>query len=136
MTAAIERRRATGATNEPMGYVRKPIDEVATKFGGVVRLIRKDLGITAFGVQVFELPPNGRAPRHDESSTGQEELYVGLDGSGWIDVEGERVDFGPRTLVRVDAGTTRQAIAAHRGLTYLCVGGRPGDAYESTQKFT
>jgi hypothetical protein len=119
-----------------MGYVTKPIEEVASKFDGVVRLVRKDLAITAFGVQIFELPPNRRAPRHDESSTGQQELYVGLDGSGWIDVEGRRIDFGPRILVRVDAGTTRQAIAGSQGLTYLCVGGRPGAAYEPTQKFS
>jgi hypothetical protein len=29
-----------------MSYVRKSIDELSTRYGGVVRLARKDLGIT------------------------------------------------------------------------------------------
>lgn len=117
-------------------YVKKRVEEVTGRFGGVVRLVRRDLGITAFGVQVFELPPNGRGPRHDESSTGQEELYVHLAGFGWIDVEGEWVGFGPGVLVRVSPGTTRQPIAGSHGLTYLCVGGRPRAAYEPLDKFS
>ena len=49
-----------------MSYVRKTIDELTAQFGGVVRLVRKDLGITAFGCQIFELPANAAAPRHNE----------------------------------------------------------------------
>lgn len=64
-----------------MSYARKSIDELSTRYGGVVRLARRDLGIRAFGCQVFELPPNVGGPRHSESGTGQQELYVNLGGS-------------------------------------------------------
>jgi hypothetical protein len=64
-----------------------------------VKLVRKGLGITAFGAQVLELPPNAEGPRHDESATGQQELYVNLGGSGWMAVDGELVEPGRRTLI-------------------------------------
>ena len=98
-----------------MSYVRKSIDELSTRYGGVVRLARRDLGITAFGCQVFERPPNAGGPRHSESGTGQQELYVNLGGSGWIDVDGARVEFGPRTMIHVTTESVRQPVS---GLSY------------------
>jgi hypothetical protein len=48
-----------------MSYVRRTIDEMTTRFGGAIKLARTDLGITAFGCQIFELPPpeSMRLPR-------------------------------------------------------------------------
>jgi hypothetical protein len=80
-----------------------------------VRLARRDLGITAFGCQVFELPPNVGGPRHSESGTGQQELYVNLGGSGWIDVDGDRVEFGPRTMIHVTPESVRQPASGAHG---------------------
>jgi hypothetical protein len=77
-----------------MGYARKNPDDVASRFVGVVKLVRNDLGSTAFGAQVLELRPNAEGPRHDQSATGQQEFYVNLDGSGWIAVDGELAEPG------------------------------------------
>jgi hypothetical protein len=118
-----------------VSYIRKTIDELTPRFDGVVRLARKDLGITAFGCQVFELPPNAAAPRHSESATGQQELYVNLDGRGWIEIDGHDVEFGQRTLIHVAPEATRQPCAGADGLTYLCVGGVPETTFRPNIKF-
>ena len=118
-----------------MTYVRKTIDELTPRFGGVVRLARKDLGITAFGCQVFELPPNVAAHRHSESASGQQEMYVNLAGRGRIEVDGEDVEFGPRTLIHVAPEAVRQPRAGTDGLTYLCVGASPEPTFRPNNKF-
>ncbi len=118
-----------------MSHIRKTIDELTPRFDGVVRLARKDLGITAFGCQVFELPPGAAAHRHSESATGQQELYVNLDGCGWIEIDGQEVEFGPRTLIHVAPEATRQPRAAADGLTYLCVGAAPETTFRPNMKF-
>jgi quercetin dioxygenase-like cupin family protein len=118
----------------PASYVRRAFDEMPSRFGGVAKLVRADLGLTAFGVQAFDFPPDARGPEHDESSTGQEELYVGLAGGGWIVVEDEPVEIGPRVAVVVRAGTRRRTVAGPAGLSLLCVGGVPG-AYRPVERF-
>lgn len=118
-----------------MSYIRKTIDELTPQFDGVVRLARKDLGITAFGCQVFELPPYAAAHRHSESATGQQELYVNLGGHGWIEIDGQDVDFGPRTLIHVTPEATRQTRAGAARLTYLCVGAAPERTFRPNIKF-
>ncbi|HVS29311.1 MAG TPA: hypothetical protein VHE14_07140, partial [Solirubrobacteraceae bacterium] len=82
-----------------MPYTRKTFDEMETKFGGAMKMLRAEMGISSFGVQVIELPPSLEGPEHDESQTGQEELYVGLAGGGWLEVEGERVELAPRVAI-------------------------------------
>jgi hypothetical protein len=118
-----------------VSYTRKSIDELSALYGGVVRLARKDLGITAFGCQVFELPSNTAAPRHSESSSGQQELYVNLDGSGWIDIDEERVEFGPRVMIYVTPDSVRQPMAGPDGLVYLCVGASAEAKYRPGGRF-
>ena len=44
--------------------------------GGVVRFVRRELGVEAFGVNWFELPPDAEGPSTTRSTTGQEEVNV------------------------------------------------------------
>jgi hypothetical protein len=85
--------------------------------------------ITAFGAQILELPPEGRALEHDHTEDGQEELYLGLEGSGCLEVDGTPVPFGPRTAIFVKPTAMRQMVAGEQGLVWLCVGAEPG-AYD------
>jgi quercetin dioxygenase-like cupin family protein len=119
-----------------MPHRRLRFDDASTIFNGAVKLLRRDLGISAFGIQVFDLPPGGRGIEHDESSTGQEEVYVGLAGAGWIDVDGEQAPLEPRTAIAIPAGTRRRVHAGDEGLSFLCVGGVPGAAYEPMARFS
>jgi len=113
-------------------YTAKRIDEMEAGFGGGFVKARAELGVTAFGFQVIQMPPNYTDyPEHDHAETGQEEVYLAIEGSGWIDVEGERVDLDTNTFVRVGAAAKRKVHAGPEGLRMLVIGGAPGKAYEA-----
>jgi uncharacterized cupin superfamily protein len=111
------------------GYTAAALDEMPTLWDGFAMLVRAGLGITAFGANVMNLPPDYTTTSHDESSTGQEELYVALAGAGTVDVDGARVPLDPDHLVRVDAATARALSSGPEGLRVLVIGGVPGGAY-------
>ena len=112
------------------GYCAKSIDELPELWDGFARLVRAGLGISAFGAQIMQLPPDYTTKSHDEADTGQQELYVALDGSGAVVIGDERLPLDPEHLVRVDAGTGRVLTSGPDGLRVLCIGGVPGRAYE------
>jgi mannose-6-phosphate isomerase-like protein (cupin superfamily) len=102
-------------------------------FGGGFVKARAELGVTSFGMQIIRMPPEyGDYPEHDHAEDGQEEVYVALGGSGWIDIDGERVDFDKDTLVRVASGTKRKVHPGPGGLQMLVLGGCPGEAYKAS----
>jgi mannose-6-phosphate isomerase-like protein (cupin superfamily) len=110
-------------------YASKAVDELPGLWDGFALLVRAGLGISAFGANIMVLPPDYTTEPHDESDTGQQELYVALAGSGTVDVDGARLTLDPDHLVRVDAGTARTLSSGPGGLRILCVGGVPGAAY-------
>jgi mannose-6-phosphate isomerase-like protein (cupin superfamily) len=112
------------------GYSAKSIDELPTLWEGFAKLVRTGLEITAFGANIMDLPPDYSTTSHDESESGQEELYVALSGSGSVDVGGIGLQLDAEHLVRVDAGTTRTLSSGADGLRVLCIGGVPGGVYE------
>ncbi len=112
-------------------YTAKRIDDMQAAYGGGFVKARAELGVTSFGVQVIRLPPdNDSYPEHDHSEDGQEEVYVPLKGSGWIEIEGERVELDPSVLVRVGPGVKRKLFSGSDGLAVLALGGAPGEAYK------
>src|SRR5919199_3500569 len=112
-------------------YTAKRIDEMDAGFGGAFKRVRAELGVESFGVQVLDLPPNlEQFPEHDHSASGQEEVYVTMRGTGWIDVDGERVDLDPETIIRVGPQTRRKIYTGDEGMRILALGGVPGAAYE------
>src|ERR1700761_9564157 len=97
-------------------YTAKRIKDMQAGVGGGFVKARAELGVTAFGMQVIQLPLDyGDYPEHDHADSGQEEVYAVLAGSGWIDVEGERVEIDPETLIRVGAETIRKVHAGPQG---------------------
>src|SRR5271166_1516703 len=113
------------------GYTVKRIDEMESAFGGGMLLARAALGVSSFGMQIEEFPPNfDQYPEHSHSEDGQEEVYVVLAGSGEIDIEGERTPIDPETIVRVGAGTSRRIFAGPQGARILALGGVPRAVYE------
>jgi mannose-6-phosphate isomerase-like protein (cupin superfamily) len=111
-------------------YAVRRIDDMEAIVQGSFKRARAELGITSFGLQVIDMPPNiDGYPEHDHSQDGQEEVYVAMRGSGEIDIEGERFPLDPDTMVRVSAGTKRKLYPGDEGLRVLAVGGVPGAAY-------
>jgi mannose-6-phosphate isomerase-like protein (cupin superfamily) len=100
-------------------------------FGGGFVKARAELGVSAFGVQVIKLPPDTDSyPEHDHVEDGQEEVYIALEGSGWIEVAGERVELDPSVFVRVGPEAKRKLFSGPEGLSVLALGGAPGEPYK------
>lgn len=106
------------------------IDDLPDAIHGHVHLVRTGLGISAFGVNAIDLLAGVRSPEHDETESGQEELYVALSGDGVVVVEGERFPLDPQHVTRVSPVAKRYMEGGPDGLRALCIGGTPGHAYE------
>jgi mannose-6-phosphate isomerase-like protein (cupin superfamily) len=102
--------------------------------GGAVHFVRRELGVEAFGINWFEIPPNGEGFEHDETETQQEEVNVIVAGSGVYRIEGEDVPVTVGSFLRFDPGTTRQPVAGPDGMTMIGVGARRG-SYEPRGPF-
>ena len=72
--------------------------------------VREPLGIHAFGVNAFTPNEEGTLINdHDESGSGQEELYIVLEGNATFEVDGETFDAPAGTLVSVPPESKRKA---------------------------
>jgi hypothetical protein len=91
--------------------------------------VRERLGIHAFGINAYTPGEDGTLiGDHDESGSGQEELYIVLDGQATFEIDGETVNAPAGTFVAVPPESRRKA----RGDgTVLAVGATPGEAYEA-----
>jgi mannose-6-phosphate isomerase-like protein (cupin superfamily) len=106
------------------------IDQLPALFDGVIKLARSALDIRAFGAQVIDLPPSYTTDSHDETATGQEELYVALSGDGAVDVsEWGSLALEPGRLVVVPPSCARTLRSGDAGVRVLVIGGTPGQAY-------
>jgi mannose-6-phosphate isomerase-like protein (cupin superfamily) len=109
----------------------KRIDEMDTAFGGGMRLARAALGVSSFGIQVEEFPPDfDQYPEHSHAEDGQEEVYVVLRGSAEIEIDGQRIPLDTETIVRVGPGARRRIIPGPQGVRILALGAVPGGVYE------
>jgi len=113
-------------------YSAKRIDDMEAGYGGGFVKARAELGVTSFGMQVIQMPPNVTEgyPEHDHEEDGQEEVYAVMRGSGTMRVGGEEIALEPDVLVRVGPGERRTVVSGSEGLRLLVIGGVPGQAYE------
>jgi uncharacterized cupin superfamily protein len=122
-----------------MGYSVVNADEVERSGrNGQVRFIRRVLGVEAFGINLFELPPNEPGHEHDEADSRQEEVSFVVRGSGiWLVSTGDdKVEVPVRegSFVRFDPDTVRAPVAGPDGMTFVSVGAKPG-SYEARGPF-
>jgi hypothetical protein len=90
--------------------------------------VREHLGIHAFGVNAYTPGEDGRLiGEHDESGSGQEELYIVVDGDATFEIDGETIEAPAGTLVYVRPESRRLATGTG---TVLAVGATPGEAYQ------
>lgn len=84
--------------------------------------LRRELSVTAFGLNLIILEPRQRGRIHAHER--QEEVYLVLEGTLTLGVEGEEHELGRGQLVKVAASVRRQLI--NRGverLVLLAIGG-------------
>ena len=118
-----------------MGYSVVRVEELEPAGpGGAVRFVRRELGVEAFGINWFELPPGREGHEHDERESGQEEVNVIVAGSGVYRVDGEEIPCAQGTIFRFDPETTRQPVAGPDGLTMVAIGARRG-SYDAQGPF-
>lgn len=109
--------------------------------GFTFRRAGAELGVTAFGFSIIEMPANTRDyPAHDHSSEGpgnppahqlgQEEVYIALRGSADVEVDGRRYPLERGHVMRVGPAGRRKILPGPEGVRLLVVGGTPGRAYD------
>jgi uncharacterized cupin superfamily protein len=87
------------------GYAVANVDGLGEGFG--FRKVRRELGVTAFGVNALVLPPGYETGRHYHEE--QEELYFVHQGRVEITLGDDSAhELGPGGLARVDAATVRR----------------------------
>ena len=91
------------------------------------RKIRKELGVTAFGVNAIVLPPSYSTGSHYHDE--QEELYFLHSGQIAIEFgDGSKHELEPGGLAWVDASTVRKLhnLSESEDAVYVIVGGKDG----------
>jgi tetratricopeptide (TPR) repeat protein len=109
------------------------VEKIHAGGAGWWRPIRRTLGITAFGINAYTAVDAGDPliETHDETSFGagrHEELYLVLSGRATFTVAGHELDAPAGSLLLVEAGTERGAIAASSNTTVLVTGGKSAAA--------
>jgi mannose-6-phosphate isomerase-like protein (cupin superfamily) len=124
------------AADAQRGYAVARLDEIEALADGRChyRPVRHQFGITSFGVTAWVGAAAGDAIIHefDEDSEPAEELFFVVSGRAVFELEDERVEASPGTLVFTRRGTRRTAVAAEPATTILVIDGSPGKAYDAT----
>jgi uncharacterized cupin superfamily protein len=93
--------------------------------------VRHHFGITAFGINaVSKDAGNVLVPEHDETASGQQEIFFVHEGEAVATLDGEELRAPAGTFVAVEPGTRRKFEAAASPTTIVVVGSCPGRAYE------
>jgi quercetin dioxygenase-like cupin family protein len=109
----------------------KRTDEFEPTFHGGMLKARAGLGVSSFGMQVLRFPPHAtRYPEHDHGSSGQEEVFLVLDGAATLEAGGEQHRLEPGVFARVGPSERRKLSTGEEGAIVLALGGVPGQAFE------
>jgi mannose-6-phosphate isomerase-like protein (cupin superfamily) len=106
-----------------MGYAKGSIDEMGE--GPGFRKVRRELGVTAFGVNAIIYPPGQEGFLHYHDM--QDELYFVHRGQASFQVDGDEFELGPGGVVYVESTTPRKVTnRTDEDLVMFVVGGKDG----------
>jgi quercetin dioxygenase-like cupin family protein len=115
------------------GYAIKHRNEFETMEGSgeaTWKLARKALGTAAFGFNLVEIGPGGQIPEHDESGSGQVELYVILEGEATLRLDGEDHAAPAGTFASIEPPASRTILnRSDAPVTALLIGVHPSGEY-------
>jgi len=96
-----------------MGYdtaAKADPESVIDEEWGGMWFLKEPLDTDELGITVLELEPGGKGMEHDETDSGQEEVYYVVEGSVDVDLPDadETVTLESDEAIRLDPGETRQ----------------------------
>jgi uncharacterized cupin superfamily protein len=116
------------------GYTIKHRDDFEAMEGSgesTWRLARKALGTPCFGFNLVEIGPGGQIPEHDESGSGQVEVYAILEGDAVLRLEGEDLPAPAGTWASIEPSASRTILnRSESPVTALLIGVDPDGSYE------
>jgi len=75
-----------------------------------MHFLRDALDCAELGLTVLDVDGGWEGKPHDHAEDGEEEVYLLLEGSGELTVEGETVELDSGDAVRVDPEASRQLV--------------------------
>lgn len=94
-------------------------------------LARKALGTGAFGYNLVEIAPGGQIPEHDESGSGQVELYLILEGEATMRLDGEDHPAPAGTFASIEPAAKRTILnRSEATVVAMLIGVQPEGGYE------
>jgi quercetin dioxygenase-like cupin family protein len=116
------------------GYTIKHRDEFETMEGSgesTWLLARKALSTASFGFNLVEIGPGGQIPEHDESGSGQDEVYIVLEGEAVLRIGGEEHPAPAGTFASIEPPVSRTILnRSDAPVTALLIGVDPSGGYE------
>lgn len=107
------------------GYAVANIETLGDQYG--FKKIRRELGVTAFGINAIVMPPGHETGRHYHDE--QEEIYFVHRGTVEFEFgNGDKHVLGPGGVARVDPATVRKIRNASQedDAVYVIAGGKDG----------
>ena len=90
------------------GFTIAALDD--TERTGGWQLVRRALGLGAFGLNVVRIAPGASIPEHDETGRDQEEVFLTLAGEPSIVLDGEKRPLPVWSFARVDPEVVRTVV--------------------------
>jgi len=94
-----------------MGYdtaAKTDVESVVPAEWGGMWFLKEELDADHLGFTVLELEPGGKGKEHDETHTGQEEVYYVVEGTVDVELAEETVTLEAEEAIRLDATERRQ----------------------------
>ena len=113
------------------GYTVKHTDdfeEMEGSGGATWRLARKTLGAESFGFNIVDLEPGGQIPEHDETASGQEEVFIVIEGEGTFVADDKEHPAPAGTFIRYSPEVKRTVRNGSEERIRVLLIGVPGDS--------
>lgn len=111
-----------GERPDAMSFTKRKYTDVDPLAPGM-HFLREPLDLDQLGVTVVDADAGWQGKHHDHAEEGHEEVYLLLEGSARLEVEGDPVELAPDEAVRVAPEASRQLVFTEPGR--LVIAGAP-----------
>ena len=94
--------------------------------------LHESLNLTGAEISINNLAPNTNVPfvhAHKEN----EEIYIITSGSGYVEIDNEKVDVVANSAIKISPNAKRQFFAGSNGLSYICIQVKSNSLEQYTQ---